>query len=93
VSPERVIVRVDAPQPGITILSDTLAPGWKATLGGAPSPILKANGVFRGIATPAGRHEIVFYYRPWSVIAGAGIALTLAALLAGTGLAALARRD
>lgn len=64
-SPERVIVRVNAPKDGVTILCDSFDSGWSAMLDGVRQPILKVNGVFRGVATPAGTHEIVFVYRPW----------------------------
>ncbi len=75
---EHVIVRTQAPQPGIAVLADTFDPGWKAALDGTPCPILRANGLFRGIAVPAGAHEIVFTYRPGSFFVG--IAITLGAL-------------
>lgn len=70
ITPERVVVRVNAPREGVTILSDSFDPGWTATLDGVRQPILKVNGIFRGMATPAGTHEIVFSYRPWSVYIG-----------------------
>ncbi|NUM56457.1 MAG: YfhO family protein [Candidatus Hydrogenedentes bacterium] len=83
VSPERVVVRVDAPRAGVTVLCDSYDPGWGASIDGVRTPILKVNGIFRGVATPEGAHEIVFTYRPWSVYIGycmSGLVL-LAALL------------
>ncbi|MCC6797665.1 MAG: YfhO family protein [Candidatus Hydrogenedentes bacterium] len=74
VSPERVVVRVDAPDNGVTVLCDTFDSGWSASIDGKRAPILKVNGIFRGIATPQGAHEIIFIYRPWSLYVG----LTLA---------------
>lgn len=79
-SPERVVLRVDAPRFGVTVLNDTFDPGWTATLDGARKPILKVNGMFRGIATPAGTHEIVFTYRPWSVYIGFGVSVSVLAI-------------
>ncbi|MCC6155451.1 MAG: YfhO family protein, partial [Candidatus Hydrogenedentes bacterium] len=70
VTPERVIVRVDAPSNGVTVLCDTFDSGWSATIDGKRAPILKVNGIFRGIATPQGAHEIEFRYRPWSLYVG-----------------------
>lgn len=52
VTPQWVVVRVEAPEAGITVLSDSFAAGWKATLDGVPCPIFRANALFRGIATP-----------------------------------------
>ncbi len=78
-SPERVVVRVDAPVDGITVLCDSFDPGWTAAIDGVRQPILKVNGIFRGVATPAGAHEIVFTYRPWGVYIG--LATSCAVLL------------
>ena len=90
-SPERVTVRLTSHAPGIVVLADTFDPGWKATLDGASTPILQANGIFRAIATPAGEHEIVFRYRPRSFIAGAAISLAALTFLTLTGLVQLLR--
>lgn len=70
---ERVEISVDAPLSGITVLSDSFAPGWVAELDGETAPILKVNGLFRGVATPAGSHQIVFRYVPWGNWIGLGI--------------------
>lgn len=64
VSAERVRLRVNAPSPGITILADTHAPGWSATVNGVGQPILRVNGLYRGVITPAGPCDIEFTYRP-----------------------------
>jgi len=90
-SPERVTVRLTSRKPGILILADTFSSGWKATLDGTPTPILQANGIFRAIATPAGKHEIVFRYRPRSFLAGAAISLGALALLTLAGLIQILR--
>lgn len=91
-APERVIVRVEAPQPGVTVLADTYAEGWRATLDGLPMPILKVNGLFRGIATPSGPHSIEFTYQPWPFWAGLSASLGTLGLLALGGLIGLVRR-
>lgn len=90
-APERVAVRVTAAQPGVTVLADRFSPGWRATLDGRATPILRTNGIFRGIATPAGAHTIVFTYRPWPVIAGAALSVLSLGVLTLAALAGLAR--
>ena len=90
--PERVMVQAGAPQPGVTVLSDTNMAGWRATLDGRPVPILRVNGIFRGIATPAGPHEIVFEYRPLSYLAGLATSLATLAGLVLAGMIVLVRR-
>jgi len=89
---ERVVIRTEAPQPGVTVLSDTHMPGWHATIDGQPAPILRVNGLFRGIATPAGEHEIVFEYRPLTYRAGLAVSLATLALMALGAVAGLLRR-
>jgi hypothetical protein len=86
-SPERVVVRVDAPKDGVTVLCDSFDNGWIAALDGVRQPILRVNGIFRGVATPAGGHEIVFTYRPWSVYIGLALSCTvlIVALVLGVG--------
>lgn len=85
VTAERVVVQVNAPQPGIVVLADTFAPGWKATLDGAPCSILRVNGLFRGIAVPAAAHHIMFTYRPVSFLMGMGVSLSALAFAALAG--------
>jgi hypothetical protein len=91
-APERVELRVEGQEPGVTILADSYAAGWRATLDGIPWPILRVNGLFRGIATPAGTHEIVFEYRPRAFAAGLAISLISLAFIALAGMTAFARR-
>ncbi|HRI86665.1 MAG TPA: YfhO family protein [Candidatus Hydrogenedentes bacterium] len=91
ISPERIVLRVDAPQEGIAVLADSYAPGWVATLDGERQPILKVNGLFRGIATPPGAHVIEFQYRPWSVYAGMTVSIATLGLAVVLGLRSIVR--
>lgn len=79
----RVSLRVRTSKPMLLVLNDRYYPGWKATLLGVQIPILRANGVFRAVAVPAGESEIVFRFRPATVQAGAWIsAVTILVMLA-----------
>jgi hypothetical protein len=67
-------------------VSEVFYPDWKATVDGAPAPVLRANHVLRALALPAGRHEVVFRYDRALIEKSAGISigafgLTLFALL------------
>jgi hypothetical protein len=88
-TPERVEVLVTATTPGILVLRDAAYPGWRALLDGEPTMLLRADGLFRAVAVPAGTHSVVFEFRPASLRAGAAIAVGTALLLAAVTLVAL----
>ena len=48
------------------VLSELFYPGWRAYLDGNKTQILRADYLLRAIALPAGRHNVVFVYRPLS---------------------------
>jgi hypothetical protein len=84
--PERVEVRTESPAPAYLVLADTFDPGWSATVDGRPAPIRPAFVAFRAVYLPAGRHTVVFRYRPVGfslglTITGCGIAAALVLLL------------
>jgi hypothetical protein len=61
--------------PGLLILADTYAPGWRAEVDRSPTRILEAYGVIRGLRVPAGHHRVEFSYRPRSVLYGGAMTL------------------
>ncbi len=93
VDPEHVTLRVNAPASGITVLADTQAPGWIATVNGVRQPILKVNGLYRGVITPEGPCVIEFTYRPLTVYAAQGIAIAVLAFSLLYGLRVFLRRS
>ena len=68
--PERVEVATESPSASYFLLADTYDPGWSATLDGRPVPIRPADLAFRAVYVPAGRHAVVFTYRPAGFLAG-----------------------
>lgn len=80
-APERVVVEASSPVPGLLVLSDSHHPGWRATVDSRGTPILRANGLYRAVAVPAGRHDVVFEYDPPSLRWGAGVSLASLAVL------------
>jgi hypothetical protein len=78
--PDRTIVAAELSRPGHVVLVDTWDPGWRATVDGVATPVLRANVAFQAVPVPAGRHRIELVYRPPSVVVG--VAVTLAALAA-----------
>jgi hypothetical protein len=80
----RVALSVNAPESGYLVLTDAYYPGWVATVNGVPTPVERANVMFRAVRVPAGQSEVVFEYRPaWlpAILVVGGVAW-LGALLA-----------
>jgi Bacterial membrane protein YfhO len=75
----RVTLRANMACDGVVILSDMYYPGWKALVDRKPVEIHQVNLAMRGVAVPAGSHEVRFVYGPASVYTGA--ALTALGLL------------
>ena len=73
--------------PGVLVLTDTYAPGWSATVNDRPAPVLRINGVFRGVCIPAaGKYRVTMTYQPpfWRL----SLALAAAGLLGWAGFVA-----
>jgi hypothetical protein len=87
-APERIVVATESDSPALLVLRDAFYPGWNATIDGAPAEIYPVDVLFRGVAVPAGAHEVRFVYDPpvwrWGrILSGAGIVVWL--LLLGWG--------
>ncbi len=67
------------------VLADLYYPGWAAAVDGRPAPIRAAYGMLRAVHLGAGRHRVVFEYRPLTFRIGVLISLaSLLLLVAGT---------
>lgn len=78
----RARVTVDAAREGVVVLLQQDAPGWRVSIDGVEAKNIRIDGLFRGVQVTRGRHEIVWSYRPLSLLLGA--ATTLLTLLALT---------
>jgi hypothetical protein len=64
---------------------------WRATIDGAPAPLVRANVGFQAVAVPAGRHHVALRYRnPLIVVCGI-VSLIAALALSATAATALRR--
>ncbi len=74
-SPTKVDIETEDVAPQLLFLSDSFYPGWKATIDGTQTPILRADFAFRAVYVPAGKHSIFFIYDPLSVKIGKVVTL------------------
>jgi hypothetical protein len=79
---DRIDLSVDLAAPGLLVLSEAPAPGWSAEVNGRPAEILTVNAVSRGLALPAGAHEISMRFEPPGFAAGVIASLVATGLLA-----------
>jgi len=83
-SPNRMVVEVTCQQPGYLVLSEIWYPGWKCYLAdGSELPVWRANGLFRAVKLPAGRHQLSFVFAPTIYRIGGAISLLTLVGLAG----------
>ncbi len=73
--PNRVRIFVRTAEPALLVLSDIFYPGWRASLDGEPTPLYKADGIFRGVFVPAGEHRVEMRFFPASLRLGLGLAM------------------
>jgi hypothetical protein len=95
--PNRVVVEVEAGEPGYLVLADPWYPGWRCVADGRPAPLYRANYLFR--ATPVGPDaaEVVFTFEPDSyrrgrLVSGAALAAVAGVVIVGLGWRALGRK-
>lgn len=94
--PLRVEIVVQLAADGLVVLADLYYPGWELTVETDGhthrAPILRTNRVMRGAMLPAGRHRLVYRYRPRSVLYGGAMSGLSAMLLAAAAIYACLRR-
>lgn len=88
-TPNELHYTAESAKGGVAVFSEIYYPGWTATVDGEEVPVARVNYVLRALRLPAGKHEVVFTFRPASVTATETIAyVALALLLAGLAMAA-----
>ena len=90
--PDRITLRVDVRRPTFVVLTDVWHPDWRATIDGAPAPMLRADFLFRAVAVDAGAHVLELRYRPRGWRLGLALAAVMWAVLLAGAARALARR-
>ncbi|MBI3342148.1 YfhO family protein [Candidatus Curtissbacteria bacterium] len=81
-SPQELTIRTNSKEPKLLFVSDNYYPGWKATVDGDRTEILRADYTFMAIALTPGEHTVRFYFDSDSFKLGLLVsALSLAATL------------
>lgn len=62
--PNRVKIEMSSQSDAVLVLADQYYKAFKCTVDGRRADVLKANGIFRGVAVKEGSHVIEFYYDP-----------------------------
>jgi hypothetical protein len=80
--PERIVIEASTDRDCYLLLQDTYYPGWRAQVDGSKAEILRTDLGARAVGLGAGKHVVVFEFRPGSVRLGLmlsciGVALTV----------------
>lgn len=62
---------VNSSRDALLVVSELWYPGWRATVNGAETEIVRADWLLRAVAIPAGSSTVRFNYRPLSLLFGA----------------------
>jgi hypothetical protein len=69
-TPESMTIQTSSSADGLLVVSDAYAEGWNAYVDGKRTDVLRTNHAFRGVALPAGDHEVILRYEPRSLTIG-----------------------
>ena len=87
-----VSIETESEREAVLVLTDSYYPGWTAEVDGKAADILRANYVFRAVPLSAGRHAVVFKFRPASFLFGAAVSCLGAAAWSAWGILLILRR-
>lgn len=88
-----VTVRAELDRPGLVVLNDNFTDGWRVEVDGREAEAVLANDVMRGVAVPAGTHEVVWRYAVPGLRAGLVLSLLAGGVLVvGCGVLVVRRR-
>ncbi len=63
--PDLLVAGTRCDGPCILVLAQPWAPGWRATIDGRRTPLVRANLAALGVSCSAGSHRVELRYRPW----------------------------
>jgi uncharacterized membrane protein YfhO len=77
-------LEADIKNPSLLVISDLYYPGWKAFLDGQDWPVFRCDCLFRAVLVPAGKHQLLFEYRPLSFTFGIILFIITTTILLGS---------
>lgn len=75
-TPGSALLRVAAPRRGLLVYNETFYPGWEVWVDGTREQLVRANYLFMGVLLGPGEHDVIFSYRPASILLGALLSAT-----------------
>ncbi|MDR2764036.1 MAG: hypothetical protein LBB90_03295 [Tannerella sp.] len=82
VNPGNLIYQSSSAQPRLAVFSEVFYKTWHAYIDGVEAPLIRVNYILRGLAVPAGEHQIEFKCVDEVYYKGAGISL-ISSIVAG----------
>jgi hypothetical protein len=81
--PGQMSLKVQSDREALLLYSETWAPGWRATIDGGATPVIRVDGALLGVIVPPGTSRVQLLYGPlgWQI----GWPISLAALVALVG--------
>lgn len=73
--PNNIEISVDAKNNALLFLTENYSNGWRASVDGKNVSILRADYTFRAIGIKGGKHNVKFWYDPWSFKLGVYLAI------------------
>ncbi|MBZ5675235.1 MAG: YfhO family protein [Acidobacteriia bacterium] len=71
-------IRYSAPAEMLIRIAVPYAPGWTASVDGAPTAVLPVDYALSGVMVPAGQHQLMLQFRPEHFLLGAGLSIAAA---------------
>lgn len=78
---DRITIAVETTAPGLLIVSEIFADGWRAYVDGTPTAIVPVHHALRGVPLPAGDRIVEMRYEPTALRAGLWISGGTGALM------------